>query len=81
MTYQKPRAALHAYLTQAAHNTIQNYADEHGVSVTALLQALAEELQFEIDASGYDVRLDWARRARKVDVGRRSRSKGKATAS
>lgn len=82
MTYQKPRAALHAYLTQDAHNTIQDYADEHGVSVTALLQALAEELRLEIDASGFDIRLPWVRRARKVDAGRRTRApKAKATAS
>lgn len=73
MTYQDTRAALHAYLTVDAHDTIQEFADVHGVSVTGLMQSLAEELQEEIEVHGLDVRPEWVLQARKVDALRRRR--------
>lgn len=73
------RQALHAYLSPAAHDTWQMFADENGVSMTGLLEALAHEIAVDIDKAeadggdATDIRQDWAKAARKIDAQRRRR--------
>lgn len=68
------RKALHAYLDAATHDTWALYAEDNGVSITGLLEALGTELAGEIDkaeANGgdaTDVRPQWVKAARKIDA-------------
>ena len=70
------RQALHAYLSEPAHQAWQTFAEENGVSATGLLEALGLQLADEINAPGVtadDVRQDWVRAGRKIDAARRRR--------
>jgi len=68
------RQALHAYLSETAHWAWLTFAEENGVSVTGLLEALGLELGDEIEQAGdADIRLGWVRRGRKIDAERRRR--------
>lgn len=69
------RQALHAYLSEQAHTAWQTFAEENGVSVTGLLEALGVTLSDEIDAAGdaADIRQDWVKQGRKIDAQRRRR--------
>jgi hypothetical protein len=73
------RAALHAYLDADTRDTFQTYADDNGVSVTGLLEAFGRELAADIEKAiadggdAMDVRQDWVKAARKIDVQRRKR--------
>lgn len=69
------RQALHAYLSEKAHQAWQSFAEENGVSVTGLLEALGVQLADEIEAAGdaADIRQDWVKRGRKIDAQRRRR--------
>jgi hypothetical protein len=64
------RRALHAYLSDEAHNTWHEVASENGVSVSALLEAMAVGLSEE-QTSGPLVTV--VSRARRVDAERRRR--------
>lgn len=70
------RQALHAYLSEQAHEAWQGYAEENGVSVTGLLEALGLDLSAEVDAAGdaTDVRQSWVKQGRRIDAQRRRRS-------
>lgn len=70
------RQALHAYLSEAAHEAWQAFAEENGVSVTGLLESLGLELEQEIEAAAgdaADIRRDWVKAGRKIDAARRRR--------
>lgn len=70
------RQALHAYLSEEAHAAWQQMAEENGVSVTGILEALGKELRQEIRDNGNDaegVRRDLIKRARRIDAERRRR--------
>ena len=69
------RQALHAYLSEGAHQAWQTFAEENGVSVTGLLEALGVQLADEIKEVGdaADIRQDWVRQGRKIDAQRRRR--------
>jgi hypothetical protein len=75
------RQAIHAYLSEQAHQAWQTFAEENGVSVTGLIEVLGLTLSDEIDkavAAGgdaADVRKDWVKQGRKVDAQRRRRGK------
>ena len=72
-TQAKKRRALHAYLSDAAHDTWHQFAAKHGVTVSATLEALAAELH---DRDPADGGIDFApiiERARKTDASRRRR--------
>jgi hypothetical protein len=71
------RQALHAYLSEEAHNAWLTFAEENGVSVTGLLESLGLELGLELQASAdpTDVRQGWVRQGRKIDAQRRRRSR------
>ncbi|MCB1251262.1 MAG: hypothetical protein KDB33_15115 [Acidimicrobiales bacterium] len=71
------RRAIHAYLSDDAHEAWHEFAAENGVSVSGLLEAMgvrfAERLR---DGEAADAELDaLTRAARKVDAARRRRSR------
>lgn len=66
------RKALHAYVSDKAHGQWHGTCADHGISVSALLEALAPELADMLDADDVLVKA-----ARKVDATRR-RSNGRA---
>lgn len=70
------RKALHAYVSDDAHDQWHGFAAEQGVSVSAILEALAPELNLE-DAQAQEQltdRLDLVvKTARGVDAQRRRR--------
>jgi hypothetical protein len=65
------RKALHAYLSDEAHRTWHEVASDNGVSVSALLEAMAAGLSEAKDTAGAAV--DIVARARRVDAERRRR--------
>jgi hypothetical protein len=69
------REAIHAYLSEEAHSAFMAFAEENGVSVTGLLEALGLELSVELGMSSdaTDIRQDWVKRGRKIDAARRRR--------
>jgi hypothetical protein len=72
-----PRKAIHAYLTPDAHDRWHDFAAEEGVSVSGLLEAIAQDWKEQLDAgaetpAGLD---DMARVARKIDAARRRRQR------
>ncbi|NNF53507.1 MAG: hypothetical protein HKN03_03590 [Acidimicrobiales bacterium] len=50
-TTTQQRKALHAYLSDDAHEQWHTFAAQEGVSVSAVLEALATELDFTADTS------------------------------
>lgn len=68
------RRALHAYLTPEGHAGWQEFADENGVSISGLLEALGTVLHEEMaEAGGADIRQPWVKAGRKIDALRRRR--------
>ena len=68
------RKALHAYLSDDAHETWHRVAADQGVSVSALLEAMAGDLGRPADEGVMGARLDSiVLRARKIDAERRRR--------
>ncbi len=75
MADDSSRPALHAYVSDDAHDKWHGFAAEQGVSVSAILEALAPQLRVEDGddrsvASGID---DVVKEARKIDAVRRRR--------
>lgn len=64
------RKALHAYTSDEAHADWHDAAAEHGVSVSAILEALAPRINELMVSEPY-----LARNARKVDAVRRRRNR------
>lgn len=64
------RRALHAFLTADAHDQWHDFAAEQGASVSAILEALAPELD---DAVGQLAPV--VKAARRIDAERRRRSR------
>lgn len=69
------RKALHAYVSDDAHDQWHGFAAEQGVSVSAILEALAPELDLEsAPEERVGERLDnVVKVARKIDAQRRRR--------
>jgi hypothetical protein len=67
---QPQRKALHAYLSDEAHEIWHAVAADHGVSVSALLEALAADLASDHSHADFEAVV---RRARRVDAERRRR--------
>ncbi|MBT8240830.1 MAG: hypothetical protein KJN63_06340 [Acidimicrobiia bacterium] len=77
MTNQTSRKALHAYVTDVAHEQWHGFAAEQGVSVSAILEALAPALKTEeasIADSGVELESIIAQ-ARRIDAARRRRTR------
>ncbi|MEZ5229892.1 MAG: hypothetical protein R2710_25485 [Acidimicrobiales bacterium] len=74
------RKALHAIVSDGAHDQWHDAAASHGVSVTAMLEVLAHRLPSgDNQNDGHDVRIDdeLVEQARKIDAQRRSRVVGR----
>jgi hypothetical protein len=71
------RKAIHAFLTPESHEAWHEFAAEHGVSVSGLIEAIA--LDWADRRTGDDLDLpeveSLARQARRVDASRRRRAK------
>ena len=70
------RKALHAYVSDDAHEQWHGFAAEQGVSVSAILEALAPELDVEArpEPADMNARIDGViKTARKIDAQRRRR--------
>jgi hypothetical protein len=71
------RKAIHAYLSPEAHDSWHDFAAENGVSVSGLLEAIAQEWS-ERRSRGeqaYANEDDLVRAARRVDADRRRRKR------
>lgn len=67
--------AVHAYLSDAAHETWQDVATEYGVSVSGLVEALGTDLQKPEDERVLAAQLPGlVKRARRIDAERRRRA-------
>lgn len=77
-TAGEARRAVHAYLSEHAHDGWSEFAEANGVSVTGLIEDFGRTLSDEIDDAGdaADIRQDWVKRARKIDADRRRRGGG-----
>lgn len=76
MSQDHGRKALHAYVSDGAHEQWHGFAAEQGVSVSAILEALAPELDrsAQSDPGDLDARLECVvKTARKIDAQRRRR--------
>ncbi len=76
MSQDKGRKALHAYVSDDAHDQWHGFAAEQGVSVSAILEALAPELDTDAQNEAADLgsRLTAVvKAARKIDAQRRRR--------
>lgn len=76
MSEDTGRKALHAYVSDDAHEQWHGFAAEQGVSVSAVLEALAAELDLSGSATSQPMteRLDEVVRcARRIDSDRRRR--------
>jgi hypothetical protein len=77
MQWAVTRKAIHAYLSPEAHQTWHDYAAEHGVSVSGLLEAIATDWaeRAERGEHVYDGDDPLVRKARRVDADRRRRKR------
>jgi hypothetical protein len=77
LTNQASRKALHAYVTDNAHEQWHGFAAEQGVSVSAILEALAPALRTDTADIGSDsLELEAIiAQARRIDAARRRRSR------
>jgi hypothetical protein len=76
MSDDNGRKALHAYVSDDAHDHWHGFAAEQGVSVSAILEALAPELSLDAPMSHEQLgaRLNTViKSARKIDAQRRRR--------
>ena len=76
MSQENGRKALHAYVSDDAHDQWHGFAAEQGVSVSAILEALAPELDTDANPDPVDLnsRLTGVvKAARKIDAQRRRR--------
>ena len=75
-TTTQQRKALHAYLSDDAHELWHTFAAQEGVSVSAVLEALASELDFTSDTSEAPMKerlSEVVATARRTDATRRRR--------
>ena len=71
------RKAIHAFLTPDSHEAWHEFAAEHGVSVSGLIEAIALDWADRREGDDYDLAEVEAlsRQARRFDASRRRRSK------
>lgn len=70
-----PRKALHAYLSDEAHAVWHDRAASYGVSVSALLEAIAMAINNVESETDWGKGKDIIEKARAVDTSRRRRSR------
>jgi hypothetical protein len=71
----EPRKALHAYLSDDAHEAWHDRAAEHGVSVSALLESIAQYIADDPASDDFGSGADIIRSARSIDTERRRRNR------
>ena len=71
------RKAIHAFLTPTSHEAWHDFAAERGVSVSALIEAMAIDWRERRDGETYDLPEleELARQARRIDAQRRRRAR------
>lgn len=70
----KQRRAIHAYVSEQAHDALNHFAMENGVSVTSLIEATAQELAAELEHFDADeLRQGTVKLARRIDAANRKR--------
>jgi hypothetical protein len=71
------RKAIHAFLTPASHEAWHDFAAEAGVSVSAIIEAMAVDWRERREGDSYELpELDaLARDARRIDAQRRRRAR------
>lgn len=70
------RRAIHAYLTAESHDTWHRVAEESGVSLSGLLEALAADMSANPpDGGGHPRWNEVVKDARRIDAQRRRRSR------
>jgi len=71
------RKAIHAFLTPDSHEAWHEFAAEHGVSVSGLIEAIALDWTDRRVGDDYELaEVDaLSRQARRIDAGRRRRSR------
>jgi len=71
------RKAIHAFLTPDSHEAWHEFAAEHGVSVSGLIEAIAHDWTDRRVGDDYELaEVDaLSRQARRIDAGRRRRSR------
>ena len=75
MTKTRTRRALHAYVSDDAHDAWHDFAAENGVTVSALLEALTPHLQRDAGDATFETAWEQSiKSARAVDAARRRRS-------
>jgi hypothetical protein len=69
------RKVIHANVSDEAHEIWQSFADENGVSITGLIEAIGQGWSTAVGGGGDLTQLDpdLVQRARRVDVVRRRR--------
>lgn len=78
MAGAQDRVAVHAYLSPEAHKAWQDFADEEGISLSGVLEAMATEvldLAQPTDVTLESALLRVAKAGRKIDAERRKRGK------
>lgn len=71
----KPRKALHAYLSDEAHDVWHDRAAAYGVSVSAMLEAIALSIKDVASESDWGKGSEIVKLARAVDTERRRRNR------
>lgn len=69
------RKALHAYVSDEAHDIWHDRAAAYGVSVSALLEAIALSVKDVTSESDWGKGIDIVQRARGIDTDRRRRNR------
>jgi hypothetical protein len=70
--------AIHAYLSAEGKDVWDDFSTEAGVSLTGLLEAIAQTLLKEVEKNGGDfdgLHPDWVKLARRIDASRRRRGR------
>jgi hypothetical protein len=74
-TKNVPRKALHAYLSDDAHSIWHDRAAAYGVSVSAMLEAIALSIKDVRSESDWGKGVEIVNKARMIDTDRRRRAR------
>lgn len=70
---RKPRKALHAYLSDEAHEAWHERSAAHGVSVSGLLEAIGQYIAEDPEGEDFGSGAEIIKSARQIDTQRRRR--------
>jgi hypothetical protein len=78
MSYTPDRKALHAFVDEATHEAWHDFCSDNAISVSALLQALGDEIENTLGPKS-PMGSVLIKRARQLDAIRRRRRRGRGT--